>query len=104
MGKLPRKQQDNKVPGYESVYKLIESYKEMECPMSLKIHFLHSHSDFFPENFGAISDEQDERFHKDIKTMETWYQGCWNENMMADHCWLLYRDNPDKMFKRKSHA
>ena len=26
--------------------------------MSLKMHFLHSHLDFFPPNLGAVSDEQ----------------------------------------------
>jgi hypothetical protein len=31
--------------------------------------------DYFPENLGAVSEEQGERFHKDIKGMETWYQG-----------------------------
>ena len=59
--------------------------------MSFKIHFLHSHLDFFPENLWAVSDGQGERFHKDIKNTETQYQGFWNENMMADHCWILYR-------------
>jgi len=29
--------------------------------MSLKIHFLHSHLDFFPENLGAMSDKHGER-------------------------------------------
>ena len=32
--------------------------------MSLKIHFLHSHLDFFPENLGDVSDEHGERFHQ----------------------------------------
>ena len=41
---------------------LLEAYKEMGCRWSLKIHFLHSHLDFFPANLGAISDEQSERF------------------------------------------
>ena len=72
--------------------------------MSLKMHFLHSHLDFFPENLGAVSDEQGERFHQDIQTMEVRYQGFWNESMMADHCWMLYRENPDQMFKRKSYS
>ncbi|KAK8391742.1 hypothetical protein O3P69_017339 [Scylla paramamosain] len=31
--------------------------------------------DRFPENLGSMSDEQGERFHQDIKEMETWYQG-----------------------------
>jgi hypothetical protein len=38
--------------------------------MSLKVHFL----DYFPENLGAVSKEQGERFHQDIKEMETRYQ------------------------------
>ena len=31
--------------------------------MSLKIHFLHSHLDFFPESCGEVSVEHGERFH-----------------------------------------
>ena len=46
--------------------------------MSLKIHFLHSHLDFFPEDCGAVSDEHGERFHQDISSMEKRYQGKWN--------------------------
>ena len=34
--------------------------------MSLKLHFLHSHLYFFPENLGDVSDEHGERFHQDI--------------------------------------
>jgi len=32
-----------------------------------EIHFLHSHLDYFPENFGAVSDEHGEGFCQDIK-------------------------------------
>ena len=35
--------------------------------MSVKVHYLHSHLDFFPANLGHMSEEQDERFHQDIK-------------------------------------
>jgi hypothetical protein len=38
--------------------------------MSLKVHFLDSHLDYFPANLGAISEELGERFHQDIKEME----------------------------------
>ena len=31
-----------------------------------------------PPNLGAVSDEQDERFHQDIATMEERYQGRWD--------------------------
>ena len=68
------------------VENLLEAYKEMGCRMSLKIHFLHSHLNFFQANLGAISDEQGERFHQDIQAMEARYQGFWNEGMQADYC------------------
>ena len=50
---------NKKPPSFKmGVENLLEACKEMGCWMSLKIHFLHSHLDFFPANFGAISDEQ----------------------------------------------
>ncbi|KDR17432.1 hypothetical protein L798_08559 [Zootermopsis nevadensis] len=53
---------------------------------SLKIHFLHSHLDFFPQNLGAVSDEHGECFHQDISVMEKQYQGKWNVNILPDYC------------------
>ena len=38
--------------------------------MSIKVHFLHSYLDRFPGNLGALSDEQGERFHQDVKETE----------------------------------
>jgi hypothetical protein len=52
---------------------------------------LASHLDYFPENLGAVSEEQGEIFHQDIKEMEQRYQGRWDVNMMADYCkWHIY--------------
>jgi hypothetical protein len=39
---------------------------------------------FSPENLGAVSEEQGERFNLDIKEMERRYQGRWNVNMTGD--------------------
>ena len=41
--------------------------------MSIKVHFLQSHLDRFPENLGDFSEEQGKRFHQDIKVMEERY-------------------------------
>jgi len=38
--------------------------------MNVKVHFLHSHVNYFPENLEARIEEQRESFHQDIKTME----------------------------------
>ena len=60
--------------------------------MSLKLYFLHSHLDHFPENLGDLSEEQGERFHQDMKEMERRYQGRWGKSMLADYLWMLKRD------------
>jgi hypothetical protein len=70
--------------------------------MSLKVHFLGSHLDFFPENFGAVSDEHGDRFHQDIYNMEKRYQDKWSLSMLADYCWTLKRDVPKATYSRKS--
>ena len=46
----------------ELVINLLQSYRKLGCNVSLKIHFLHSHLDFFPENCDAVSDEHGECF------------------------------------------
>ncbi|UYV63160.1 hypothetical protein LAZ67_2003318, partial [Cordylochernes scorpioides] len=84
-----------KVENYRDIANdLLLSYKALGCNMSLKIHFLHSHLDFFPDNLGAVSDEHGERFHQAISSMEKRYQGKWSPAMLADDCWALKKDLP----------
>lgn len=84
------------------VENMLENFRKLGCNMSLKVHFLKSHLDFFPENLGDLSEEQGERFHQDIKAMERHYQGRWNVNMLADYCWMLQRDTEKNEHRRKS--
>ena len=51
----------------ELVKKFIKSYQNMGCRMSVKLHFLCSHLDFFQKNLGAFREEHSERFHHDIE-------------------------------------
>jgi len=60
--------------------------------MSLKVHFLHSHVDYFPEYLGANSEEQAEKFQQDLLTMEILYQGRSSVNMLANYCWIFKRE------------
>ena len=67
---------NHKAANYQDVVQdLLTSYKAMGCNMSLKIHFLVSHLEFFPEKLGEVSDEHGERFHQDIMAMQKRYQG-----------------------------
>ena len=80
---------------------MIRNFAKMGCNMSYKLHFLHNHSDQFPENCGVFSDEHGERFHQDIKNIEQSYQGRWKVAMMADYCWMLKRESQHRGTKRK---
>ena len=84
----------------DMVSQMLKSYEAMWARMSLKMHFLHSHLDFFPENNADVSDELGEQFHQDIKTIEERYQGNVSPVMMADFCWSLQRDT-DECHRRK---
>ncbi|GBM13695.1 hypothetical protein AVEN_148213-1 [Araneus ventricosus] len=46
------------------------------------------------------SEEQDERFHQDVRDIERRYQGRWDVNMLADYCWMLRRETEDSKRKR----
>lgn len=84
------------------VSNMLKNFAAQGCLMSLKLHLLDSHLNFFPKNLGDMSDEQGERFHQDILCMEKRYQGRWDAMMMADYCWFLQRDKRNCSYKRKS--
>ena len=85
----------NKARNYAKlVNNMLTAFRNLGCNMSIKVHYLFSRMDRFPENLCSISDEQGERFHQDLKEMETRYQGRWDAVKMADYCWNLKRDLP----------
>ena len=83
------------------VDELLACFEFIGCNMSLKVHFLHSHLSFFPENASDVSDEHGERFHQDISEMENRYKGKSSPAMLADFCWNLKRDQPETSHKRQ---
>ena len=95
---------NHKASNYKQlVMRMLKCFEEHGANRSIKLHYLFSHLDRFPQNFGDFSDEQGERFHQDIKVMEERYQGRWDQHMMADYCWNLLRDCPDVHHSRKSY-
>lgn len=94
---------NRKSPDFKKIIdSLLQNYRKIGARMSLKMHFLHSHLDFFPENLGDTSDEQGERLHQDLAKIERRYQGFWDEGMMSDYCWTLMRETDPKQYKRLS--
>ncbi|XP_027233923.2 uncharacterized protein [Penaeus vannamei] len=88
---------------FELVNDMIVAFKHLGCIMSIKMHYLFSHTDRFPENLGSLSDEHWERFHQEMEEMESMYQGRWDAVMMADYCWTLKRDTPVAKHSRGSN-
>lgn len=84
------------------VVNFLENCRKIGARMSLKIHFLHSHLDFFPDTLGKTNDEQGKRLHQDLMKTERRYQGFWDEDMMSDHCWTLMHETDPKEYKRLS--
>ena len=84
---------NNKATNYaELVNNMLTAFRNLGCNMSVKMHNLFSHIDWFPEYLGSMSDEQGEKFHQDLKEMETRCQGRWDVVIMTDYCWNLKED------------
>ena len=91
----------NKADNHEdSVETLLQTYCKLGSRMSIKMHYLNSHLDFFRPNLTAVNEEHGERFHQDIQVMEKKYQGRWDEAMIGDYVWTLIRD--DKQMHKRS--
>ena len=95
------------VPDYQGcIEKLLKSFEDMGCQMSLKILFsIPILTSFFPQNLGSVSNEHGERFYQDITKMESNYQGKWNPGMIEDFCWVLLCNISETKYTRskKTH-
>ena len=95
---------NKKADNYETlVANMLSAFRDLECNMSVKLHYLYSHLYRSPENLGAVSDKQGERFHQDLKTMEERYQGGCDKHMKADYCLSIKRECPETVHKRNSY-
>ena len=74
------------------VKRMVRNFEKLGCLMNLKLHFLDSHVDQFPENNGDFSEQQGERFHQNLREFERRFQGRWGINMLADYCWMIKRE------------
>ena len=65
---------------------VLQNFQALGARIRIKLYYLFSHLDYFPENLGNVSEEQGERFHQDIRTMKERHQGRWDSHVMADYC------------------
>lgn len=81
---------------------LIKSYEKIGANMSLKLHIIDRHLDHFEDNCGDYSEEHGERFHQEIKIMESRYNAKFTKNMLADYCWTLKLESNSPFFNKDS--
>jgi hypothetical protein len=72
--------------------KYAREIQSLEVLDELKTSYFEVTLGFFPENLGAVSEEQGEDFRQDLKEVERSYQGRWNVNVIGDCCWMLHRE------------
>ena len=76
----------------KEIEKPLKSFRQLEARMSVKLHFLQSHLDFFSKNCGDLHEEQGEHFHQDIRIMEELLPKLWDVNFLDDYSWYLRQD------------
>jgi hypothetical protein len=54
----------------EIMESVIKHYEVLGCRMSVKLHYLHSHLEFFRPNLDDVSEEHGNRVHQDIEAIE----------------------------------
>ena len=95
---------NHKSPSYmEIIHTLIKTFQKLCCRMSLKLHFLHAHKDFFRECLGDVSEEHGERFHQDISIRGKRYKNRCNVSMMGDYIWSIVRESQSE-YNRKARS
>ena len=70
--------------------------------MSVKLHFLQLHLDYFPKNCVDLSEKQGEHFHEDIHIMAECFRGWWYVIFFTEYCWCLKWDTVAGKHWRKS--
>lgn len=50
------------------------SFRDFGRKISMMVNYIHSYLHCFPENLDNISEEQGEKFHQNIKTVDDFYQ------------------------------
>ena len=54
----------------EFVKHILIAFENLGCSISIKMHYLFTHKNWFTENLGSMSNENGEMFHQDIKKIE----------------------------------
>lgn len=75
---------------------MMRSFEQLNVHMSLKIHYLHCHIEYFLQQMSTESDEHGERFHQIAAVMEARYKGKKLDALLGDLCWWLNKSFDDK--------
>lgn len=86
----------------ELIGNMMTSFKQLEINVTVKMHTLLCHLERFPPNLGHFSDEQGERAHQDLMSIESRFKGKNNAHALGSYCWELVRQTDPDMHNRQS--
>jgi len=70
---------NHKAENYREIAsKMLKYFQAVKCNLSLKLHFLHSRPEFFPQSLGDFSDKHGDRYHQHTAMTEKLFVGRWN--------------------------
>ena len=92
-----------KVDNYSELVKsMLFSFCQLGCRISIKVYYLHSHMDHFPENLGDLSMEWGRQFHQDLRTMKRDTKETGIPTRWQIYCWSIHYDGPSPSHHKKS--
>ena len=75
---------------HQMVERLLIDYRQMGCLMSIKVHFLMCHLDFFPDNLGDFSDKRTNA--SSLRSFEINFKSNWDINVLCDYMWFTLKE------------
>ena len=89
------------VPDYQAcIEKLLKSYEDIGCRMSLKIHFLHSHLNFFPQWVMSMEKDSTKTLRRWRTTIKTNGTPAWWETSAGCSCVTSRRQNTPDLLRK----
>ena len=73
-----------------------ETYKNLGCNFTHKMHLLRSHLDLFPDDIDDYSDQHGEHFHQQLQNFERNYISASKSSMLGRWCFYIANPSPSQ--------
>lgn len=75
------------------INEMLRAFDYINVQVSLKVHFMICHLDWFERLIPTEADEDGERFHEVAAPLDNWYSAKKLDSLLADLCWDLFNED-----------